>query len=66
MTQSENSSQAREVLQTVFGYQSFRGDQAAIVEQLIAGHSAVVLMPTGAENPCVIKFLRLFVQALVL
>ena len=47
MTQSENVSQAREVLQAVFGYQSFRGNQAAIVEQLITGHSAVVLMPTG-------------------
>ena len=47
MTQSDNANQAREVLQTVFGYQNFRGDQAEIVEQLIAGNSAVVLMPTG-------------------
>lgn len=38
---------AREALHTVFGYDEFRGDQAAIVEQVIAGGDAVVLMPTG-------------------
>ena len=38
---------AREALHTVFGYEEFRGDQAAIVEQVIAGGDAVVLMPTG-------------------
>ncbi|MEV4736397.1 MULTISPECIES: DNA helicase RecQ [unclassified Microbacterium] len=38
---------AREALHTVFGYEEFRGDQAAIVEQVIGGGDAVVLMPTG-------------------
>ncbi len=38
---------AREALHTVFGYDEFRGDQADIVEQVIAGGDAVVLMPTG-------------------
>ncbi|ALX66248.1 DNA helicase RecQ [Microbacterium sp. XT11] len=38
---------ALEALTTVFGYDAFRGDQAAIVEQVIAGGDAVVLMPTG-------------------
>ncbi|KJL21480.1 ATP-dependent DNA helicase RecQ [Microbacterium oxydans] len=38
---------AREALHTVFGYDDFRGDQADIVEQVIAGGDAVVLMPTG-------------------
>ncbi|WP_337002564.1 MULTISPECIES: DNA helicase RecQ [unclassified Microbacterium] len=38
---------AREALHSVFGYDEFRGDQAAIVEQVIAGGDAVVLMPTG-------------------
>ncbi len=48
MNQSDDKrSQANAVLQTVFGYENFRGDQAEIVEQLIAGQSAVVLMPTG-------------------
>ncbi|MFD8770547.1 DNA helicase RecQ [Microbacterium oxydans] len=38
---------ARDALHTVFGYDDFRGDQAEIVEQVIAGGDAVVLMPTG-------------------
>lgn len=36
-----------DILQRVFGYDSFRGDQAAIVDQVVAGGDAVVLMPTG-------------------
>ena len=35
------------VLQRVFGYESFRGDQEAIVQQVIDGGDALVLMPTG-------------------
>ena len=38
---------ALDVLQTVFGYPSFRGQQAAIVERVAAGGDALVLMPTG-------------------
>jgi ATP-dependent DNA helicase RecQ len=43
---SSNKS-ARRVLASVFGYESFRGDQAAIVEHVIEGGDALVLMPTG-------------------
>lgn len=35
------------VLQEVFGYTAFRGDQQAIVEHVAAGGDALVLMPTG-------------------
>lgn len=35
------------ILQTVFGYNKFRHQQQAIVEHVIAGHDALVLMPTG-------------------
>jgi ATP-dependent DNA helicase RecQ len=35
------------LLRTVFGYDAFRGPQAAIIEHVIAGHNAFVLMPTG-------------------
>ncbi|MFI8972921.1 DNA helicase RecQ [Nocardia asteroides] len=38
---------AEDVLRRVFGYDSFRGDQAAIVEQVVGGGDALVLMPTG-------------------
>ncbi len=36
-----------DILNEVFGYSDFRGPQQAIVEHLIAGHDALVLMPTG-------------------
>ncbi len=35
------------VLREVFGFASFRGDQASIVQHVTAGGDAVVLMPTG-------------------
>ncbi len=37
----------REVLQQVFGYQEFRPPQDAIIESLLDGRDALVLMPTG-------------------
>ena len=42
-----HSDPARDLLQRVFGYPDFRGPQAAIVEQLLSGGDALVLMPTG-------------------
>ena len=41
------ASPALEILHRVFGYESFRGQQAAIVERVIEGGDALVLMPTG-------------------
>ena len=38
---------AQHILETVFGYKSFRGPQADIVETLVGGADALVLMPTG-------------------
>ena len=38
---------AQNILQTVFGYPSFRPPQDEIIETLIAGGDALVLMPTG-------------------
>ncbi|MBA2408881.1 MAG: DNA helicase RecQ [Gammaproteobacteria bacterium] len=39
--------QALEILRAVFGYEQFRGQQAAVVEHLLDGGDALVLMPTG-------------------
>jgi len=36
-----------DVLRKVFGYTDFRGEQAAIIDRVIAGGDALVLMPTG-------------------
>ncbi len=42
-----SQSAALEVLRRVFGYDSFRGPQAEIIERVVAGGDALVLMPTG-------------------
>ncbi len=41
------NNQAAEILHGVFGYESFRGQQQAIIEKLVVGEDALVLMPTG-------------------
>ena len=40
-------SPAHSILKDIFGYEQFRGPQEAIVEHVIAGSDALVLMPTG-------------------
>lgn len=44
---TEPMAEAGRILETVFGYHSFRSHQAAIVEAVIGGGDALVLMPTG-------------------
>jgi len=41
------SERALQILQSTFGYDEFRFHQKNIIEQIIAGKDAVVLMPTG-------------------
>ncbi|MEF8724287.1 MAG: DNA helicase RecQ [Candidatus Accumulibacter delftensis] len=41
------SESASELLRRIFGYASFRGQQAEIVDELVGGGDALVLMPTG-------------------
>ncbi|EME96340.1 DNA helicase RecQ [Streptomyces mobaraensis NBRC 13819 = DSM 40847] len=43
----EASSEALGVLRRVFGYDAFRGAQEEIIEHVVAGGDALVLMPTG-------------------
>ncbi|MER7114204.1 DNA helicase RecQ [Saccharomonospora azurea] len=40
--------QTLDVLRRVFGYDSFRGDQQEVVDHVVDGGDALVLMPTGA------------------
>jgi ATP-dependent DNA helicase RecQ len=40
-------SKAQEILRNIFGYNDFRGNQADIIEHMIEGKDALVLMPTG-------------------
>ncbi|GGX98844.1 DNA helicase RecQ [Massilia dura] len=47
MDQLDISQRALHLLESVFGYSAFRGQQAEIVEQVANGGDALVLMPTG-------------------
>jgi ATP-dependent DNA helicase RecQ len=55
------SSPALTVLQEVFGYPAFRGQQDAIVEHALSGGDSLVLMPTGGgkslcyQVPAIVK-----------
>lgn len=47
VTTDVTESEARQTLHRVFGYETFRGEQEAVVDHVVAGGDAVVLMPTG-------------------
>ncbi len=47
MTQAAQTGSAIDLLNRVFGYPAFRGEQAAIIDTISSGADALVLMPTG-------------------
>jgi len=47
MTMSANSHNALDVLKKTFGYEKFRDPQQEIVDAVVAGDDALVIMPTG-------------------
>ncbi|MGW2066173.1 DNA helicase RecQ, partial [Streptomyces sp. NPDC001937] len=47
VTMGVTESDALRTLHRVFGYEAFRGEQEAVVDHVVAGGDAVVLMPTG-------------------
>ena len=53
-----------EVLKTHFGFDTFKGDQEAIIRNVLAGNDTFVLMPTGGGKslPCVVFSLVLFTE----
>ncbi|MER5434232.1 DNA helicase RecQ [Streptomyces sp. NPDC002588] len=46
-TPGRTDSEALATLHRVFGYEAFRGEQEAVIDHVVAGGDAVVLMPTG-------------------
>jgi ATP-dependent DNA helicase RecQ len=44
---SPSNERARQILRDVFGYETFRGQQGAIIDAALAGGDSLVLMPTG-------------------
>ncbi|HAI85254.1 MAG TPA: hypothetical protein DCL43_16465, partial [Chitinophagaceae bacterium] len=51
----------QQALQQYFGYTSFRGEQAAIIDAILAGNDVLALLPTGGG-----KSLLFQIPALVL
>jgi len=47
LTEPKHPSSPLDILSEVFGYSDFRGPQAAIVDHVVNGGDALVLMPTG-------------------
>ncbi len=47
MTIKKDEHQLYEVLKKVFGYDSFKGNQEAIIRSVLAGNDTFVIMPTG-------------------
>ncbi|MEE4298740.1 MAG: DNA helicase RecQ [Pseudomonadales bacterium] len=45
---ADTTDPALDLLQSVFGYETFRGLQREVIEAALAGRDALVLMPTGA------------------
>src|SRR5699024_5682710 len=45
---SEQMQTAQDVLRRVFGFAHFRGVQQDVIDRVIAGRSALAVMPTGA------------------
>jgi len=43
----EGAVQPQEILQQTFGYPTFRGQQKAVIDHVLAGKHALVIMPTG-------------------
>ena len=50
---------AHSILREVFGYAQFRGPQQAIIEHMVGGGDALVLMPTGGGKSLCYQILPL-------
>jgi len=47
MTSTISNREPLDLLRRVFGYDAFRGSQQAVIDHIVAGNDALVLMPTG-------------------
>lgn len=49
---------ALQLLKSVYGYNSFRPLQKEIIDHVVSGQDALVLMPTGVANQSAIRYLH--------
>ena len=47
LTTTDNMDDPADILRTIFGYEQFRPPQDEVIDTLISGRDALVLMPTG-------------------
>ena len=59
LSASDTVKTPHEVLSSVFGYSQFRGEQEAIINDVMAGKSCGVLMPTGSGKSLCYQILAL-------
>lgn len=57
---------AQQILHDTFGYHEFRGNQAQVVEAILQGKSALVLMPTGGGKSLCYQIPALMMDGLVI
>ena len=55
-----------DILQTVFGYKFFRGQQAEIIDHIISGKDALILMPTGGGKSLCYQIPALYMDGIVI
>lgn len=48
MLVAEEKDELKEKLKELFGYTQFRGNQEAVIRNILSGHNTFVIMPTGA------------------
>lgn len=56
---------AQKILRDTFGYHEFRGHQKDIIETVLQGKSALVLMPTGGGKSLCYQIPALMMDGLV-
>jgi superfamily II DNA or RNA helicase len=49
---------ARNVLRNTFGHADFRGLQAGVIGEILAGRSALAVLPTGGGKSLCSRYLR--------
>ena len=50
MSYVDHSTEIEDALKRIFGFDRFKGQQKAIIENVLAGNDTFVIMPTGGPS----------------